>query len=124
MAVQDVFREHGYSVEKDSVVLIEENGKLTVAMDVSNSIAADLSDDILERIVAIDLALLNTTLEMNLFGAAVGVLFLLEFVAEVALEILHTPPKSANLVVQRKHLGNQRRTDVVGQHETSVCHFA
>lgn len=71
--VQDVFREHGYSIEKNNVVLIEEDGKLTVAMDVSRSIASDLSDDVLDRIVALDLSLLDTTLEMNIFGAAVGV---------------------------------------------------
>ncbi len=70
--VEDVFREHGYSIDKNSVVLIEDRGKLTVALDISDSIATELSDDILDRIVAIDLGLLDATLEMNLFGAAVG----------------------------------------------------
>ncbi len=71
--VQDVFREHGYTIEKSNVVLIDDGGKLTVAMDVSDSIASTLSDEILDRIVGVDLSLLDTTLEMNIFGAAVGV---------------------------------------------------
>lgn len=71
--VQEVFREHGYDIEKDRVVLIEDHGRMTVAMDVSDSIANSLSDEILDKVVALDLSFLNTTLEMNIFGSAVGV---------------------------------------------------
>jgi hypothetical protein len=49
----------------------------------------------------------------------VRVLFFLELVAKIALEILDTAAETAHLVVQRQHLGHERGTHVVRQRQTT-----
>lgn len=68
--VQEVLHEHGFSIKKESVVLIEDGQKITVAMDISRNIAENLASKILDRLKQRDAIFREADLEMNLFGAA------------------------------------------------------
>lgn len=68
--VQEILAEHGFAIEADDVVLIHDEEKIVVAMDVSNNIAENLSDQITRRLRSANLSMNESELEVNLFGVS------------------------------------------------------